>query len=298
MVGGVTEPNTTKLIHVPVNVNNTNYNLMIYTNNLSLSQSNNKWSSIRDFDLKNMGNNNGAVMVVPFPVPKNNDKLIGMLDITKPNVKTFITQTKYLKPRKKSRSYRMDDTFSLSMNDSIVVHDVGNYKISIAHSINDVLNRINWNVFNKPMDFDTRVQTLYNKTLYPDTYDWIYVVAMAVKDIEEDGFGILYPSNEVDYFPIAHEFTNSNIKYVDYDVDLFYYTRKNGSGVDVGPLNNKAYVVNNNLQDILVNLLKTDITFENKTHANILIPLINQKIFCNIYELSGNGVNKNIYLYK
>ena len=306
MVGGTSEPNTTKLIHVPVSVNNSDYNLMIYTNNLSLSNSN-KWSSIRDFGL-NSNNVNGAVMVVPFPVPKNNDKLIGMLDITKPNVKTFITQTKYLKPRKKSRSYRMNDTLSFNATDSIAVHDVGNYKISIAHSIDDVLNRINWNVFNKPMDFDTRVQTLYNKTLYPDTYDWVYVVAMAVKDIEEDGFGILYPSNEVDYFPIAHEFTNSNIKYVDYDVDLFYYTHKNGSGVDVGPLNNKAYVVNNNLQNILNNLLKTNITFENKTEGKILLPLlmkytsmqplINQKIFCNIYELSGNGINKNIYLYK
>ena len=111
---------------------------------------------------------------------------------------------------------------------------------------------------------------------------------MAVKDIEEDGFGILYPSDGIDYFPIAHEFTNVNNKYVDYDVDLFYYTHKNGDGVNVGPLNNKAYVVNGNLQNILANLIKTNITFENKTQANMLIPLVNQKIFCNIYELSGS----------
>ena len=52
MVGGTSEPNTTKLIHVPVSVNNSDYNLMIYTNNLSLSNSN-KWSSIRDFGLNN-----------------------------------------------------------------------------------------------------------------------------------------------------------------------------------------------------------------------------------------------------
>ena len=46
MVGGVTEPNTTKLIHVPVNVNNSNYNL----NNPNFSNLNNPNLNEDDYD--------------------------------------------------------------------------------------------------------------------------------------------------------------------------------------------------------------------------------------------------------
>ena len=237
---------------------------------------------------------------VPFPVDKNNKNRIAMLDITKFNVKSFINNTKDLKPQMKNmyRTFSYDcDSFSLSAK-PLKVHDVGNYKISIAHSIQDVINRVDWNVFHKPPNFNVRVNTLSNKQLYPDNYDWIYVVAMATTDIEDDGFGILYPSDKIDYFPIAHEFKDDYINKVDYDVDLFYYSTKNGNGVKIGPLNKSAYIVDdkNKLQNILTELDKLSVIYEDgkkdkiKTNDNIS--------YCNIYMMEGNGPNINIYFNK
>mgnify|MGYP003704467175 CR=1 FL=1 len=37
------------------------------------------------------------------------------------------------------------------------------------------------------------MNTFNNTTLYPDTYDYFYVVAEAVESITNDGFGIVYP---------------------------------------------------------------------------------------------------------
>jgi len=82
--------------------------------------------------------------------------------------------------------------------------------------------------FTKPDDFDLRIKTLLNPKLYPPTYKWFYVVASAVKNVKDDGFGVVYPRLSADllYFPTAHEQRKDNSinSRYDFDYELYGYS--------------------------------------------------------------------------
>ena len=44
--------------------------------------------------------------------------------------------------------------------------------------------------------FEKRVKTFRNRVLYPPQYAYFYVVASAIDNIKDDGFGIIYPQLE------------------------------------------------------------------------------------------------------
>lgn len=56
--------------------------------------------------------------------------------------------------------------------------------------------------------------------LYPRQYAYFYVVASAIKNIKDDGFGIVYPrlDNNITYIPTAHEDTENE---PDFDVEIY-----------------------------------------------------------------------------
>ena len=76
-------------------------------------------------------------------------------------------------------------------NDVLIVHKIGNYNISIAKSVDEVLNKINWNIFNKPVDLNERIKVLTDKNIHKFD-ECCFVVAQATKSIHKDGFGIVY----------------------------------------------------------------------------------------------------------
>jgi hypothetical protein len=145
------------------------------------------------------------------------------------------------------------------MSEKIQVHEIGNYKISIAMSINELLNNIDWNKFKKPSNYEKRISTFTNKNLYPTEYEYFYVVASAIKNIEDDGFGIVYPkTNTETYFPTAHEDT-SKTHY--FDVEIYNF----GNDLSKNTKYNKILMesVLDKLQNIRIKLL--DNTYNNIT---------------------------------
>jgi len=195
------EPSSTRLINIPVTYLDKKYKLLIYTNDLVVKLSNEK----------------GVLMVVPFP-KKNGE--IGLVDVNNNKMKNFrnslFRQCEMLKPDKpKSKSY---GNMFLCANKSIpkMVHDVGNYRISVANSFEELMGSIDWDQFVKPFDFEDRVDVMRNKELYPEE-EYFYVVAQAQKNVKNDGFGVVYPDCGYDYFPTAHE----KLGNVYYDVNMY-----------------------------------------------------------------------------
>jgi hypothetical protein len=164
-------------------------------------------------------------MVVPFPVnPHTSSSKIGLVDISTENMKELRTEIKSLKPQKFSDSFSKN-SYSLSRSKSIPleVHQIGNYNISVATSLDQLLDRVDWTKFKKPSDFNERISTFRNEKLYPRKFAYFYVVASAIKNIKDDGFGIVYPQldDDIIYIPTAHEDTESEHKF---DVEIYNFT--------------------------------------------------------------------------
>ena len=263
IIAGETQPDTTKLMNIPVVMDGEKYNFFMYINNFDLQKPitklNNEHLANRFMDSINLTNtsfrsysddsfgnyasfqtndifysnnseNNNSIMVVPFPVnPHTSSSKIGLVDISSDDMKEIRTEIKSLKPITNSFSASKGMTRNLSYSaDSIPleVHKVGNYNISVATSFDQLLERIDWTKFNKPANFVQRVNTFKNPTLYPHQFAYFYVVASAVKNIKDDGFGIVYPQldNNITYLPTAHEDTESEHKF---DVEMYVFGYKN-----------------------------------------------------------------------
>lgn len=76
--------------------------------------------------------------------------------------------------------------------------------------------------FALPGDFKLRKSTLLDKNLYP--FNCAYVVAKAMKNIKDDGFGIIYPDPGFNFFPIAHENSNIDKNIKKFDVNCYNFT--------------------------------------------------------------------------
>lgn len=200
-----TNPSSTHLINIPVLWDDSNNkqtkkaNLLIYTNDLKCDM-------------------NAGIMIVPIP-NQNHDTNFGLVDVSTQEMKDF---------RKNlfDACDQLNQDFSYGMLSSnyaksavLKVHEVGNYSISVAPDMNALNNMIDWNRFQLPNDFDRRIATLSDKSLYP-LENYAYVVAQANRSIEDDGFGIIYTDDSMNgtYFPTAHEDNGSSHIY---DVKLY-----------------------------------------------------------------------------
>ncbi len=114
-------------------------------------------------------------MVVPFPVdPNTTSDMIGLVDITTDKMKDLKSNVKALKPMPQHFTDSYSRSYGANLSRSVLeVHKIGNYNISVATSISDLLHRIDWTKFNKPQDFNERVSTFENKNLYPAKYKYL-----------------------------------------------------------------------------------------------------------------------------
>lgn len=260
------EPNTTKLIQFPAVIDGVKYNACIYINNIDTES-------------------RPALMVVPFP---KSDVPIGMIDMSSKTMKKFVKEVKARFPRPEN----MARNFSAQgmTNKSLAVHKVGNYNISIAPTFMELSNDIDWDKFDKPADFQQRINTFKNKILYP--LDYCFVVAQAVYSVKEDGFGILYPNIGVDYFPTAHEDIN-NI--MDYDVECYHFTNLKGTDINFG--NRVIHVHTHNDKNDIDNLLShidNRVKMDNGLYTKFIIPENIRNL--NMWKINGKNKNKNMHL--
>lgn len=194
-------PDATHLISFPTTYNDNPSRCLLYINDLSKVS------------------NDETVMIVAVPNQNKGFLGLGLVDI-KP-LKGFIKQTKAFLPENTTLSTY--STFGMSTNQVAAIHDVGDYKISVVHSVEDIIRRIDWKNFKKPQDFQTRINTLNDRKLFP--FSCSYVVAQTTKSIKDSGFGIIYPENNYIYYPICHE--NSNLwNYNSYNVKIYHYDNK------------------------------------------------------------------------
>lgn len=214
------EPASTRLINIPVIVDDKKYKLMLYTNDLNVSGTGAK----------------GALMVVPFPNVSGCDNF-GLVDVSSDKMKAFRKEVyevcERLKPVRPDDGmlYLSDKGFNRSMK---MVHEVGNYKISVANSLQELKDSINWTQFDKPDDFEEKFSTFTDKNLYPES-NYCYVIAQAQVSVKNDGFGFVYPDSGCEYFPTAHECTSvGGDGNVDYDVKMYNFSRKRGNMVMFG----------------------------------------------------------------
>jgi hypothetical protein len=177
---------------------------------------------------ENTNSKHGAIMVVAYPIERDiQNPTIGLVDISTKEMKNFREEVRQVAAigtegtisNNMSRSY---DSFDSEK--PLEVYDVGSYKISVALRYNDLQNRLDWTKFTKPSDFELRIKTLLNPQLYPPSYRWFYVIAEAVKNIENDGFGVVSPrlTGDLIYFPTAHE-ERESLNYTDYNFDYMCY---------------------------------------------------------------------------
>jgi hypothetical protein len=116
-------------------------------------------------------------------------------------------------------SYRDNDDHD---DTTLPVFNVGDYDVSIAFGLNDLLTRINSVSFNKPEDFEKRVGTFLDSNLYLGPM--FYVVAQRVPNFsgrKQSSFGVVYPSPiSYQYFPICHQGSYGDV--VEYDVQCTF----------------------------------------------------------------------------
>lgn len=210
------DPASTRLYNMPCTVtidgSQVPYKMLIYTNDLSIQKS--------------------ALMVVPLPFTTGK---IGLFDISTIPVQAFRSSVNRvcddLLPKRAQELY--DDNFDCDSDDDepLVVHRVGNYDISVAQDLQTLRNKIDWNHFSRPVDWQRRLSTLEDKELYP--FPCAYVVASAAVSVENDGFGVVYPDPGFDYFPTAHEAGEKELK--TYDVNIYNFTDKERSTIPFRP---------------------------------------------------------------
>lgn len=286
VVAGETEPDTTKLYSIPVIVEDgTKSTLSIYSNNFNITpedamdgynlpsmakkptlsgQYYNAWGQLVGYpkgelsDSQSFGTHtkSGAIMIVAYPIEKDvQNPLIGLVDISTDLMKKFRKEVQEFKPISRSKSLNAYMSNSFSLSDSLEVYEVGNYLISVALGFSNLQSRLDWTKFTKPVDFELRIKTLTNPKLYPLTYKWFYVVASAVKNIKDDGFGIIYPRLSADllYFPTAHEQRQNNSTNTDYifDYELYGYSLREKSDAHITLTTNE--VKTDNLRDLYYN---------------------------------------------
>ncbi len=286
------EPANTLLINIPCKIiNDTNdYNMVFYINNVK-------------------GNN--TVMVIPYMVGFNSihrDQPIGIIDMTNINIKNLV---QYIDRQAFKRGEPIERSRSLN-NRPLQVFNIGNYNISIARSIDDIINRINWDKFTKPCDFNDRINTLNNESLYPRKFTWIYIIAQSIVDIDNDGFGFVIPSYGIDYFPTAHEDIQNEIicdnifninlenidinnKIVKYDVNI----------VNILSINESYELKNNQVNNIMIDkydltnmkkyINELNVIFDDNTEKKIILDEDRCK-YINAYSKKHYGTNTNYFI--
>lgn len=296
------EPKSTRLVNIPVKVDDNNYKLLLYTNDLPI-------------EIDESGSNNAAIMIVPIPNAKNVDNF-GLVDVSTNSMKEFrqklFAECDMLVPDMLGFTDSFEISRSFKPNSKKKkIHDVGNYKISIANNLDELYNNIEWNKYKLPSNFKMRFNTLKNTNIYNDK-QYAYVVAQAQKSIKDDGFGIVYPDCEYDYFPTAHEQINDSDNIVDHDFKIYNFSNDKKNIISFDKMIKQQKFING-----LVRYINSDITCYHLVDKSILMQLnllLNKQmimskngekkeynfvindLICNFAEFDGYYSNSNLII--
>jgi hypothetical protein len=257
-------------------------------------------------------------MVVPYPVTADLSDF-GLIDISTNTMKSFISSIENYCVDESKLTYGVNYKSLGNIDKHIVVHKIGNYNISVAKNKKELLNNINWGIFDKPRDFEQRCKVFDDKNVYP--FKCYYVVAQAIYNIHNDGFGVIYKNNGLSYFPTAHEYEPYGNEY---EVICYNLSTSNSYfDVNLSNFDNKDFMLNqkfnyapnfnsdfhgnkkisynhfrdktyNKINDICDKIQNYRVKFLNNTIGTIKIPRIN---FATKIEISGIFNNSNILFH-
>ncbi len=168
---------------VPVNVEGVPFTCLIYTNDLAVK----------------LGS--PGLMIVPFPNPTGATRF-GLIDGT--STSTFRSKAKTALVSKHTLMGRSLGTYGTNQKAASYepVHDIGNYRCTIAPNIAALQSSIDWSKFNVPHDLEARLSVLHNSAIVPANSG--FVIAEATASVKNDGFGIVFPGHHA-FFPTCHE---------------------------------------------------------------------------------------------
>uniref|UniRef100_A0A7S3UYZ2 Uncharacterized protein n=1 Tax=Aplanochytrium stocchinoi TaxID=215587 RepID=A0A7S3UYZ2_9STRA len=300
------EPASTHLHSIPCAVENKPCQLLVYINDLAVSD----------------GDGDSALMIVAIPKLPNKDEAngfqFGLVDASTNKMKSqrneVARECKELLPWEAVRSNGFSSR-SKGLSRALIVHKVGNYNISVAPSLTELQDMVDWDKFTKPKDFDKRFSTLSDKKLFP--FECAYVVAQAVVNVENDGFGIVFRDPEFRYFPTSHEHASSRLK--SYDAKCYLYNQgemqagyfpfrveknsfkasENRGKVTIRGVKTKnglmaqSFVLSNSefLDENMKKLSRECINSQDGSKLRIVYPEINSISYC---PINSNAVNQNI----
>lgn len=205
------EPTGTVLVDVKLNGRRKGKRMLIYQNSMNNTQT---FPHVHNIGLETQPSikANNELMVVPFPLQPGKYDEVEL--VAHGEVKQLVQDLLNADMQQTFNGSMLFGVRSFGGEKKAIVHDIGNYKISVAHNLDALSKNIDWSQFKLPADFHQRFDTLKDTSLYP--FPCGYVIAQANKSVSKDGFGIIYPFDKP-YFPTAHE--GKGI--VKYDVDCF-----------------------------------------------------------------------------
>jgi hypothetical protein len=179
------QPSSTRLYSVPVTVSGEPWTCLMYTNDLAVSNP-----------------TQPALMIVPFPNPHNATEF-GLVDMR--HTRTFRKQVTRAFAAHEHR-ITTNATYGAKslgvVQEMAAVVEIGNYKCSVVPNVEALFSKVQWHRFHTPSDIALRLAVLRDSTVIPPHCG--FVVAEAVRSVQDDGFGIVYPGKDV-FFPTCHE---------------------------------------------------------------------------------------------
>lgn len=319
---GEEEPVNTKILTVPIYINSIRYNLSVYLNSINMDRKNAILGIGFARTLPVKKNAKGVVMVIPYALPKNNKYPIALIDIADKRIKRFVEKT--------------INTNSINPQNTYIINETVNslYTISLANSIEDIEESIDWNQYTKPPDYNYRLQTFLDSKLYKhEKYDYIYVVMKTMTTVINSGFCIIHPAiydnvitelnisnkpideddsdiddedtnkeqkynseiKEICYLPTAHGYTMNSGDVVLYDIECFIFGSIKYKDHIINPIKSiKWNNQNENTNKFIMSLDNIIFEFNNMTSGKIKIDY-NQITNLNYTEMYDNMPNINLW---
>ena len=198
--GGKTS--STRLFSLPASADGVpDWRLVIYTNDMKVDKP---------------GQN--TLMIVPFPNPEGNAH-VGL--VAKNMLGPLCTAVQEVFKPYEYKEYTDGYEGIVIRGGGIaqskaIVHKIGNYTCSVAPNLAALHTSIDWSAFQLPGDFGFRISVLTDTSIMPASAG--FVIARANTNVENDGFGVVYPDDGNIFFPTCHEGGKARHNY---DVNIY-----------------------------------------------------------------------------
>lgn len=293
------QPSSTKIFLLDVMMNASPHKLLVYTNNLEIEPKTNKgpvpewgnkWVNMNNpntyFGKEFINRRGNALMIIPIPNPFKVTNF-GLVDTSTALMKQFTQQVVKSCNNLKDYPPEGDNYAVLRASKPIPIQKVGKYEISVAYNLHDLKHSIDWSHFTLPENIKDRYKTFSNKEFYP--FPCAYVVAKAVENISDDGFGVIYPDPEFHYIPTVRENINKETKF---DLDVYLFTHKMFTRMNFNGFKASNYHLDEGNTRTLVRLLPGNCVMSDTGNNNFFKVDYSKTKFINYCPLN-NIINKN-----